>query len=175
MRDVSYCLQRMSQTPLGLPCKGRVRDCSPETPLRDISFHVSQPPVIARRNSCATSRDKCRHLTPEDTGRAGRDPGTPARRNHRQQLRLLGMSSRLSLQPPQSRTYSSSLFICANIYLQVFCLFACLFSAGLPLLFLYKSRTSHTFYCVLWTSPLAGCWERQAVINTTATLAPVSH
>lgn len=159
MRDVSYCLQWVSQTPLGLPCKVESETVGQRPLSRDISLHVSQPPVtiIPKWISSAPSHDKCRHLTPEATGRAGWDPGNLVRRNHHQQLCLLGMSSKHSPGVCRLLKAGHTAIPCLVVQILTCRVFVCLFSAVLPLLFLCKSSTSHTFYCGLWTSPLASC------------------
>lgn len=93
---------------------------------RETSFHSTTACLTAspNRNSTGVSHGRCRHLTPGDTGRADKVSGTPARRNHHQQLThscLLGSSSHSpwDFSPPQCMTYIYSVFICANIYLRI--------------------------------------------------------
>lgn len=143
----------------GPPMQGWVRAVGQRPLSRDISLHVSQPPVtiIPKWISSAPSHDKCRHLTPEATGRAGWDPGNLVRRNHHQQLCLLGMSSKHSPGVCRLLKAGHTAIPCLVVQILTCRVFVCLFSAVLPLLFLCKSSTSHTFYCGLWTSPLASC------------------
>ena len=72
MKDRSYCLGLVSQSPLHLPYKSHIRDCGPET-ISHGKPHFTVPwsasTAVPNRNSAGISHGRCRHLAPGDTGR----------------------------------------------------------------------------------------------------------
>lgn len=155
MKDRSSCLELIYQTPLHLPCKCCIRDCSPETPLwRKTSFHnattctdcnsqqeqrCNLPWTLQRSRPWGHWQNWVRSLAPWWWGLTIDSSPTALCWAHPQPV--LGTSALLRAW----HTYIYSVFICANIYLWacfvLFVVWGFFPSAVLLLLFLHESGT----------------------------------